>query len=333
MILSYVMANTFSRMEISRSWLAELGIREHEALPIIISLGDIERKDFEAFLSVIYPDDFEEHGLSYEQWKSVLRLSTRWGFASLRKLALRSIEPPTPFDQLLLARAYSVDHWVLPALSALCERPVPLSLNEARQMSIEDVVLVTTVREDIRRQELQVDSSEIEHCIEAAQAGMLAAVSAGNGASPRDSPRDETFTSRSTERSPGSKAEAESEEDAKAGPPEASPVDVRRANWTRRQKDPPADGGGSPVASPVAVQPADKSGRASSAWGKILVVPSPTLTVRSPHSPVWGSSTDPMESHDPFAWSTRRVKSARRSSPGHIQVRTAQHDSSDGSWS
>jgi BTB/POZ domain len=36
--------------------LAQLGIREHEALPIIISLGDVERKDFEAFLSVIYPE-------------------------------------------------------------------------------------------------------------------------------------------------------------------------------------------------------------------------------------------------------------------------------------
>ncbi|KAI0000979.1 hypothetical protein BJV77DRAFT_933413, partial [Russula vinacea] len=112
-----------------------------------ISLGDVERKDFEAFLSVLYPDDFDEHNLSYEQWKSVLRLSTQWGFSSLRKLALRSINPPTPFDQLLLARAYSVDHWVLPALSALCERTVPLSLNEASQMSMEDVVLVTTVRE------------------------------------------------------------------------------------------------------------------------------------------------------------------------------------------
>ncbi|KAI9508002.1 hypothetical protein F5148DRAFT_980530, partial [Russula earlei] len=130
--------------------LDHLGIREHEALSIIVSLADVERKDFEAFLSVLYPDDFEEHGLSYEQWKSVLHLSTRWGFASIRKLALRTINPPTPFDQLLLARSYSIDDWVLPALAALCERTVPLSLNEARLMSVEDVVLVTTVREDIR---------------------------------------------------------------------------------------------------------------------------------------------------------------------------------------
>jgi hypothetical protein len=33
-----------------------LGTRDHEPLRIIISLGDIEREDFEAFLSVVYPE-------------------------------------------------------------------------------------------------------------------------------------------------------------------------------------------------------------------------------------------------------------------------------------
>ncbi|KAH9976128.1 hypothetical protein BGW80DRAFT_1291526 [Lactifluus volemus] len=152
---------------------AQLDIRDHEALPTIISLGDIEREDFEAFLSVIYPEDFEEPDLSYKEWKSVLHLSTLWGFASLRKLAIRSIYPPTPHDRLLLARTYSVDHWVLPALTALCERNTPLSLDEARQMSIEDVVLVATVREDIRNNTIQVKAIDIPCRVEAAQAGKL----------------------------------------------------------------------------------------------------------------------------------------------------------------
>ena len=33
-----------------------LDIRDHEALPTIISLGDIECKDIDAFLSVLYPE-------------------------------------------------------------------------------------------------------------------------------------------------------------------------------------------------------------------------------------------------------------------------------------
>jgi len=149
----------------------QLGIRDHEALPITISLGNIERKDFEAFLSILYPENFEQHDLSYEEWKSVLDLSTCWDFTSVRRLALNNIQPPTPHDRLLLARTYSVDHWVIPALSALCERGASISLDEARQMDIEYVVLVTTVREDIRSRNLQVDAAEIPRRVEAAQAG------------------------------------------------------------------------------------------------------------------------------------------------------------------
>ncbi|KAF8270190.1 hypothetical protein EI94DRAFT_1798413 [Lactarius quietus] len=149
---------------------AQLGIRDHEALPTIISISGIERNDFEALLSVLYPTNFEAHKLTYEQWRSVLHLSTRWGFASLRKLALKSINPPTPHDQLLLARTYSVEHWVLPALTALCSRTMPLSLDEARQMSIEDVILVATVREEIRGCALRVDAADIPHHLAKAEA-------------------------------------------------------------------------------------------------------------------------------------------------------------------
>jgi hypothetical protein len=104
----------------------------------------------------------------------VLHLSTRWGFASIRRLALTTIKPPTPHDRLLLARTYSVDDWVVPALSALCERTAPLTLSEARQMDIEDVVLVVTVRETIRRRSFQIKAAEISRHIVAAQAGILA---------------------------------------------------------------------------------------------------------------------------------------------------------------
>ncbi|KAH9006209.1 hypothetical protein EDB86DRAFT_2780915, partial [Lactarius hatsudake] len=152
-----------------------LGVCDHEALPTIISIGDVERNDFEALLSILYPANFEVRELTYEQWKSVLHLSTRWGFASLRKLALNSIRPPTSHDQLVLARTYSIDHWVLPALTALCERTLPLGLDEARQMKMEDVVLVARVREEIRGGALRVDVVDIpRHVAKAQQANLEA---------------------------------------------------------------------------------------------------------------------------------------------------------------
>ena len=103
----------------------------------------------------------------------MLHLSTRWDFASLRKLALKSIRPPTSHDQLVLARTYSVEEWVLPALTALCSRVLPLSLDEARQMDIEDVILVASVREEIRGGALRVDTADIPQYVEMAQASRL----------------------------------------------------------------------------------------------------------------------------------------------------------------
>ena len=86
----------------------------------------------------------------------------------MRQLALESIHPPTSFDRLLLARTYTIGRWIAPAISALCERTEPLSLDEARQMRIEDVVMISTIREDIRDHALQVNSHEIRRRVKVA---------------------------------------------------------------------------------------------------------------------------------------------------------------------
>lgn len=259
----------------------------------------------------------------------MLHLSSRWGFVSLRKLALKAINPPTPFDQLLLARAYSVDHWVLPALSALCERTVPLSLNEASQMRIEDVVLISTVREDIRPHELQVDPDEIPHCIEAVQAGMRA-IATGQGAlhlhgakggvTPTSLASSPSATSNGTERSArstaalanSSGAEGENEDDAETAVA-LSPVEVRRG--VKREDDEGQSGWGGGVGSFVSRSTEEKSSRPTSAWGKILVVPSPTISLPPP-VPEWD---DPPSDPEPPSWGFGRakssVKSVRRANP------------------
>jgi len=82
----------------------------------------------------------------------------------------RAAEPLTLYDRLLLAHTHPVDHWAVPALSALCRRTALLALSEARQMDIEDIVLVATVREDIREHALRIDidATEIPRRVEAA---------------------------------------------------------------------------------------------------------------------------------------------------------------------
>ena len=108
---------------------------------------------------------------SFEEWSSILHLSTRWGFTSIRDLAIRCAKPPSPLHQLLLARKYAIEQWINPAFLGLCERPEPLNLDEARVMDFEDVVLVGSIRQTIRSPALKVKGAEIRDCIQAWKSG------------------------------------------------------------------------------------------------------------------------------------------------------------------
>ena len=122
---------------------------------------------------------------TFEEWSSILDLSTRWGFTSIRDLAIRCItymvppysrcqstrEPPIILSQLLLARKHAVGHWIVPALLELCKRPEPLSLEEARLMDFEDVLFVGSIRQAVRSPTLMVLGGGIRNCIQAWKGG------------------------------------------------------------------------------------------------------------------------------------------------------------------
>ena len=73
--------------------------------------------------------------------------------------------------RLILARRHAVEEWVDPALLELCERPEPLNLDEARLMDFEDVVLVGSVRQNVRSPTLTTDGEGIRDCIQAWKSG------------------------------------------------------------------------------------------------------------------------------------------------------------------
>jgi hypothetical protein len=108
---------------------------------------------------------------TFEQWTAILDLSARWGFTSIRDLAIRCIKPPNPLDRLILARKHGVEEWTLSALLDLCERPEPLSLEESRLMDFEDVVLVGSVRQTVRSSTLTVDGTGIGNFVRAWKSG------------------------------------------------------------------------------------------------------------------------------------------------------------------
>ncbi|KAF8504648.1 hypothetical protein F5888DRAFT_1657393 [Russula emetica] len=151
--------------------LSELSAQQESSTsPPTIPLDDVKAVDFDAFLSILYPQNYNSlERRTFEQWSAILDLSTRWGFTSIRDLAIRCIRPPDHLKKLLLARKNNIDMWIQPALLELCRRPQPLSLEEARLMDFEDVILVGSVRQTARSSTLTVDGTGIMNCIQAWQ--------------------------------------------------------------------------------------------------------------------------------------------------------------------
>jgi len=130
---------------------------EESSSPQVIPLDDVKSADFDALLSILYPQNYNKlYPRSFKEWTSILELSTRWGFTSIRDLAIRCANVPSSLQRLVAARKYDIEGWVVPALLGLCERPEPLTLNEARLLGVEDVVLVGTVRQSVRSSDLTV---------------------------------------------------------------------------------------------------------------------------------------------------------------------------------
>jgi hypothetical protein len=131
-----------------------------------IALENVTTSELDALLCIMYPtyvcpplspslelnvshSDICRRDLSAAaDWTSVLRLATRWHFASFRTLALQNLEPiASPLQKLLLARELDIPHWLLPGHIALCMREELLSLGEMQLLPLQDVHLIVTVRE------------------------------------------------------------------------------------------------------------------------------------------------------------------------------------------
>ncbi|KAI0268465.1 hypothetical protein BGY98DRAFT_1019453 [Russula aff. rugulosa BPL654] len=143
--------------KVFKTRLSRLPATQEASSPPVISLENVKSRDLDAFLSVLYPLNFNAlGGYSFEDLSSILDLSTRWGFTSIRDMAIRCLKPPTAHQRLILGRKYGIDDWILPALHELCERPEPPTRDEARLMGLEDVILVGSVREKVRTHALPV---------------------------------------------------------------------------------------------------------------------------------------------------------------------------------
>lgn len=72
--------------------------------------------------------------LTSDQWAAVLKLSTIWGFHSVRTTAIEKLADfasNDPVLKVILAKKYDVSQWFVPAMEQLAQRDEPLTFADA----------------------------------------------------------------------------------------------------------------------------------------------------------------------------------------------------------
>jgi hypothetical protein len=70
---------------------------------------------------------------------------------SMRQLAIARLFPlASAVDRVVLARRFGIQEWLLDAFNEVVLRPSPLVLSEGRRLAVEDIILITQAREQIR---------------------------------------------------------------------------------------------------------------------------------------------------------------------------------------
>ncbi|KZT03910.1 uncharacterized protein LAESUDRAFT_683082 [Laetiporus sulphureus 93-53] len=117
-------------------------------------LSGISSVDFERLLWIIYPPRYGVHNAhGIDAWVSILDLAIRWEFADIRALAIRELQSleMSAVDKIILSRRFDIrDQWAIAAYVALCERPTPLTLEEANRLGIDSAVRIAQLREQLR---------------------------------------------------------------------------------------------------------------------------------------------------------------------------------------
>lgn len=111
---------------------------------------DVKSEDFAKFLWVWYNPRYRYGGQSKETWLVIITLATRWGFDSMRELAIRQLErySMSPVDRIALYKEYQIDKKLLiPSYIDLCKSPTLPSPADAQRLQLETILRIADARE------------------------------------------------------------------------------------------------------------------------------------------------------------------------------------------
>lgn len=117
--------------------------------PLRLKRKKVKANAFAHLLQIIDPPNFRSITLTtIEEWSNVLDLADRWGFSDIKALAIGSLEPiASPIEKIMLGRRYIISDWLPGAYLDLCNRTTSLSIEEARSIPLEDVVMIAMLRD------------------------------------------------------------------------------------------------------------------------------------------------------------------------------------------
>ncbi|KAI6046311.1 hypothetical protein EDC04DRAFT_1683113 [Pisolithus marmoratus] len=111
---------------------------------------DIKSEDFAKFLWVWYNRHYRYEGQSRQTWLTILTLATRWGFISMRELAIHQLEHIAmgAVERIALYKEHKIDKRLLiPSYIELCKSPTLPSPDEADRLQLETVLRLAAARE------------------------------------------------------------------------------------------------------------------------------------------------------------------------------------------
>ncbi|KAF7362459.1 ARID domain-containing protein [Mycena venus] len=109
------------------------------------------KKDFDRFLSVLYPSDYSKHECeTAEEWTSVLSIADHARMPDIRRLAIKHLaECAGPVDKIVLGHRYDVKEWLAPAYLALAMRSESITAAEGARLGVDALVRLAALQDEI----------------------------------------------------------------------------------------------------------------------------------------------------------------------------------------
>ncbi|KAH7338067.1 hypothetical protein B0J17DRAFT_562105, partial [Rhizoctonia solani] len=116
--------------------------------PIVIE--GVSASDFTALLRVLYASHFSSNPPAPEALLIIpaFRLANMFNFSDLRAFLLPLAEKNLgDVDKIVFAREFDIKEWLAPAFIRLCQREERLTIEEARKLEVDSVLMVSHMRE------------------------------------------------------------------------------------------------------------------------------------------------------------------------------------------